>query len=840
MNSAPDMMFELQWCYDDNAIIGAFMSSSPTYDMPLWSDPDPMACVSQQETSMPLIDNQENSLQQRLQSLVETSTEKWTYAIFWQLTDSNDGQQRLEWGDGFFNPKEEDRSPKVAVSQANQQLRQKVLRELQALIIQQNAGDASMFGSIEADVTDTEWFFLVSMMCHFHIGEGTPGQAYATSQCAWINGPDQLRTRNCGRAEVAQRFGIHTIVCVPTQGGVVELGSTNIIQESLGFLNIVRQLFDPLFDSMDYAFTPTESFMGVSHGLGVSELSGMNPRSSEVLDVELSQRTSGMTMTTMQGTQSAVVTNGAGEELGDGQFRGPWHSLTPQYSPSDLMFTMNERSTMLPQEANSHKVTGLSLYDHYLRTWQSNSPLSSYDLLNHQKQKETLEKDKKVGADIWSRGPSPSPPQMYPTYIAPINTMNCTQFAIPSVANLNQVTDIAAPKVFNYDEISPQVHPQSTVEEKTSPVQGLQGLKNVEIINNRDAGKNPVFGSFNYGRPIEALKVHTAKPSESYKRAQEHPVQLTPHVQSYNEAAKPWGLDVQTYSLKPAETSPQQDAKALEQDAKGAELVASEKREGKLNQQLSQEEEGSLLQIGESAGLQVTGVVQSSVESEHSDADASCKEAELSQAVAEKKPRKRGRKPANGREEPLNHVEAERQRREKMNQRFYSLRAVVPNVSRMDKASLLADATSYIEELRAKVQSLEIERRKLLGRLDKGASERSGSFLPSSQEDIPAYSNALQQKPKNFSCPHGKVSIAVQFLGKEALIQVESSKKAYPAALLMLALQELQLQVHHATVAAVHDMLFQRVIVAMKGPRYSSEDQLRDALSLRAADCDCC
>ena len=42
----------------------------------------------------------------------------------------------------------------------------------------------------------------------------------------------------------------------------------------------------------------------------------------------------------------------------------------------------------------------------------------------------------------------------------------------------------------------------------------------------------------------------------------------------------------------------------------------------------------------------------------------------------ERKPRKIGRKSANGKEVPLNHVEAERQRREKLNQRFYALRAV--------------------------------------------------------------------------------------------------------------------------------------------------------------------
>lgn len=79
----------------------------------------------------------------------------------------------------------------------------------------------------------------------------------------------------------------------------------------------------------------------------------------------------------------------------------------------------------------------------------------------------------------------------------------------------------------------------------------------------------------------------------------------------------------------------------------------------------------------------------------------------------ERRPRKRGRKPANGREEPLNHVEAERQRREKLNQRFYALRAVVPNISKMDKASLLGDAITYITDMQKKLREMEEERDRL-------------------------------------------------------------------------------------------------------------------------------
>uniref|UniRef100_A0A0V0GU39 Transcription factor n=1 Tax=Solanum chacoense TaxID=4108 RepID=A0A0V0GU39_SOLCH len=51
------------------------------------------------------------------------------------------------------------------------------------------------------------------------------------------------------------------------------------------------------------------------------------------------------------------------------------------------------------------------------------------------------------------------------------------------------------------------------------------------------------------------------------------------------------------------------------------------------------------------------------------------------------------------------HVEAERKRREKLNHRFYALRSVVPYVSKMDKASLLGDAVTYINELKAKIKT---------------------------------------------------------------------------------------------------------------------------------------
>lgn len=85
-----------------------------------------------------------------------------------------------------------------------------------------------------------------------------------------------------------------------------------------------------------------------------------------------------------------------------------------------------------------------------------------------------------------------------------------------------------------------------------------------------------------------------------------------------------------------------------------------------------------------------SGFDQSEQDCQESEAEISFKESsavEFSLNVGTKPPRKRGRKPANDREEPLSHVQAERQRREKLNQRFYALRAVVPNVSKVSPLS---------------------------------------------------------------------------------------------------------------------------------------------------------
>ncbi|KAI9081244.1 hypothetical protein K1719_036816 [Acacia pycnantha] len=155
--------------------------------------------------------------------------------------------------------------------------------------------------------------------------------------------------------------------------------------------------------------------------------------------------------------------------------------------------------------------------------------------------------------------------------------------------------------------------------------------------------------------------------------------------------------------------------------------------------------------------------------------------------------RKKGRNEADKAQElimPLNHVEAERQRRERLNQRFYALRSAVPNVSKMDKASLLSDAVTYINELKAKIEELETK------------------FKKTEEEEALAttyYSHSSSEA--------SAIGVEVNIVGTEAMIRVQCLDVNHPAKRLMDALRQLDFHVHHASVSKVKDLMLQDVVV---------------------------
>ncbi|MCD7452642.1 hypothetical protein HAX54_017702 [Datura stramonium] len=185
-------------------------------------------------------------LQQMLQYVVKSQPEWWAYAIFWQTSTDDEGKAFLAWGDGYFQGggvatnNKGGGSSSSSLNSQSQSERKKVIRGIQALI--DGNGDSSMY---DGDVTDTEWFYVMSLARSFSAGDGSvPGKAFSSGDFLWMTGPAQFQLYySCERAKEAQIHGIQTMVCIPTSNGVLELGSTHLIKQNSGLVQQVKSLF---------------------------------------------------------------------------------------------------------------------------------------------------------------------------------------------------------------------------------------------------------------------------------------------------------------------------------------------------------------------------------------------------------------------------------------------------------------------------------------------------------------------------------------------------------------------------------------------------------------------
>ncbi|KAJ8568249.1 hypothetical protein K7X08_020971 [Anisodus acutangulus] len=659
--SLPTMNLWNNTTTDDNvSMMEAFMSSDVSFWATTGANSNPLptpsvfpafsssACAStvtaegvDPSKSMPFF-NQE-TLQQRLQALIDGARETWTYAIFWQSSAVDfSSPSVLGWGDGYYKGEEDKGKRKLPVSSlayiAEQEHRKKVLQELNSLISGTQTGTDE---TVDEEVTDTEWFFLISMTQSFVNGSGLPGQAMYSSSPIWVAGAEKLAASYCERVRQAQGFGLQTMVCIPSANGVVELGSTELIIQSSDLMNKVRVLFN--FNN----------------------------------------------------------------DLGSGSW-----AVQPESDPSALWLTDPSSSAMEVRES--------------LNTVKTNSVPSSNS-------------NKKIAFGNENNHSSYNQQQQQQTQGFFTRELNFSKF-------------------------------------------GFDGSSN-----NRNGNGNSSL---------------SCKPESG-------------EILNFGDSTKKSACRANGNLF-----SGQSQFGAVEENNKNKKRSTTSR---------GSNEEGMLSfvsgTISPSSGMKSGGGGRE--DSDHSNLEASVvKEADSSKVVEpEKRPRKRGRKLANGREKPLNHVEAERQRREKLNQRFYALRAVVPNVSKMDKASLLGDAISYINELKSKLQNTELDREDLKSQVEELASKdsrRPGGPPPPNQDlKMSSYTGSKIVD----------LDIDVKIIGWDAMIRIQCNKKNHPAARLMAALMELDLDVHHASVSVVNELMIQQATVKMLGSRRFTEEQLRIALT---------
>ncbi|KAJ6806977.1 putative transcription factor bHLH13 [Iris pallida] len=201
-------------------------------------------------------------LQTRLSDLVDSG---WSFAIFWQLSRSKSGDLVLGWGDGHLRDREDD--PRASGSgPESDSLRKRVLQRLHLL----SGGSDDENYALRLDrVTDAEIFFLASMYFSFPRGRDGPGRVLATGKHLWVPEP-ALKMQGFSeyrvRAFLASSAGIRTVVLVPYESGVLELGSESFVPESAEALRLIKSAFERRSASspVSHLGFPSKSSVGIS------------------------------------------------------------------------------------------------------------------------------------------------------------------------------------------------------------------------------------------------------------------------------------------------------------------------------------------------------------------------------------------------------------------------------------------------------------------------------------------------------------------------------------------------------------------------------------------------
>lgn len=166
---------------------------------------------------------------------------------------------------------------------------------------------------------------------------------------------------------------------------------------------------------------------------------------------------------------------------------------------------------------------------------------------------------------------------------------------------------------------------------------------------------------------------------------------------------------------------------------------------------------------------------------------------------------------------------AERKRRMKVNQLLMSLRALVPNISKMDKASIIVDSIAYIQSLQKKIKETEADVSAYQAttlKYNSSTSSRIESAEVGNYEKKPTKSQ-VQPGFKILELDVTKVE------GKTFLIRMSCKKETGVIMQLTRALDSLELEIINGSHMTLNGCILSTVLAEVQERELMQENQIR-------------
>ncbi|KAF9612948.1 hypothetical protein IFM89_004651 [Coptis chinensis] len=170
---------------------------------------------------------------------------------------------------------------------------------------------------------------------------------------------------------------------------------------------------------------------------------------------------------------------------------------------------------------------------------------------------------------------------------------------------------------------------------------------------------------------------------------------------------------------------------------------------------------------------------------------------------------------------------SERNRRKKLNERLFALRAVVPNISKMDKASIIKDAIEYIQELHGQerviqAEILELEAERLKNPISDIDLENE-CFVKPKKKRIAECSESGGSRSSSIDI----VELRVTYVGERTLfISLTCDKKTDTMVKLCEVFESLKLKIITANITSLSGKLLKTVFV-------EADEEEKDQLKLK-------